>query len=855
MLSEHYPEEKELLLSPDHSDQPLHWTRLRDMQAQERQQLEILSAALKNSEEIETHAPKQEKDPYRDQYQEQERKEVEVTPKRAPESKLVHPEAEVVEQEEPLITTHFMGNSKPIQPWPRKPSRPQKRAVDRTVKPWLTSDGSRDPKTTRPKFSFQKRKSIQELIRPNGKTKYELAREKAQQRSQMKAQGVFANAAKAKAKGKTFAAMKQWQEKQKKCDEERLARQKANWRRQKQLSYALKKQAPVQAAFVEDCATTKPQEVAIEAIAKSALASFREEVIPQVVPDRKQIAAMTDPSTWQHPIEQDDMHNDTKRSEPPSADSDNGEQPQHEKLPDEPLMSYRRKRTLQYPKYSHHVSQVFGSNMKANTARVRVKNFQKRNKELCQTPKLSASELKRRVEELDAREAEMKNERRELQRLRQSAKESLKRARQKEMEITKLQEEVTSKFDNYKKKEMKLLDKQRGEVQRKLRQLSLVPVKEERDRSAALERMLQEERERHEREEARLKASVGSVRKSNAQLQARIKQQKEEISRLRQARLEAWGSAGNVDAVPMTKGRGGLYHAKATKMLYSNSYINSSRTKRKLGRGSGKSNCRIISSHSPAVRSSHSPAVRSSHSPAVRSSHSPAVRKLPLKEPSPINSTARAIKELGTFEVVDDLPEPKVIHVNHSEHYKPTSTSQPQVNGFSQTVPTVEPTPLQSIPTFEKLKVQSWTQAAGLPPIPEIYRVDMLPADLASCQAATGSTAPANEIEPQPGKRVLDYWDHSRRVEFANNSFQIITPPNSTVRTCQCYANGDIEKELQDGTIVYFYKENQIITATEPNGVERLYFQSQFEVKFPSGEKDIIFPDGRVQRFPADVGG
>eukprot|EP00495_Collosphaeridae_sp_1-RS-2012_P008308 TRINITY_DN8242_c0_g1_i1.p1 TRINITY_DN8242_c0_g1~~TRINITY_DN8242_c0_g1_i1.p1 ORF type:complete len:70 (+),score=23.34 TRINITY_DN8242_c0_g1_i1:34-243(+) len=53
-----------------------------------------------------------------------------------------------------------MGNSKPTKPWPRKPSRPQKRAVDRTVKPWsLRQTAAVDPKTTRPKFSFQKRKS------------------------------------------------------------------------------------------------------------------------------------------------------------------------------------------------------------------------------------------------------------------------------------------------------------------------------------------------------------------------------------------------------------------------------------------------------------------------------------------------------------------------------------------------------------------------------------------------------------------------------------------------------------------------------------------------------------------------
>merc|ERR1719204_2884506 len=369
-------------------------------------------------------------------------------------------------------------------------------------------------------------------------------------------------------------------------------------------------------------------------MAKPTLPKIRQEFTPQVIPDQEHIASLTDPSIWQQPLEDDYTSNDMKRSEPPSetinsakngtlndsfrycykttsdekatveADSDNPEQPQQdppEDLPNEPSFCHRRKRTSHYPKYSHHVSQVFGSNMKAVTARLRAKNFQKRNIELCQTPKLSARELKRRVEELEAREAELKNERRELQRLRQSAGESLKRARQKEMEITKLQDEVTSKFDSYKKKEMKLLEKQRGEVQRKLRQLSLVPVKEERDKIAALERELQEERERHEREEARLKASVSSVRKSNAQLQARVKQQKEEISRLRQARLEAWGSAGNVDALPLTKVRG-LYNAKAAKMLYSNSYINSSRTKRKPRRGSAKPNCQIISSHTPTVR-------------------------------------------------------------------------------------------------------------------------------------------------------------------------------------------------------------------------------------------------------------
>ncbi|KAG2379495.1 hypothetical protein C9374_006612 [Naegleria lovaniensis] len=102
-----------------------------------------------------------------------------------------------------------------------------------------------------------------------------------------------------------------------------------------------------------------------------------------------------------------------------------------------------------------------------------------------------------------------------------------------------------------------------------------------------------------------------------------------------------------------------------------------------------------------------------------------------------------------------------------------------------------------------------------------------------------------SKVDMGNGKIEIKYRSGRRDIQFSNGTTKKLYPDKSCL---VFFNNGDIKKTFEDGVVVYYYASLQTTHVSYPNGLEMYKFpNTQLERHFPSGEKEIVFPDKTVK--------
>jgi hypothetical protein len=103
----------------------------------------------------------------------------------------------------------------------------------------------------------------------------------------------------------------------------------------------------------------------------------------------------------------------------------------------------------------------------------------------------------------------------------------------------------------------------------------------------------------------------------------------------------------------------------------------------------------------------------------------------------------------------------------------------------------------------------------------------------------------------------FDYWpssrgiasDDGREVKFGNGDVVInFKDGRKKLKRSDCnyvlFNNGDVQIDFDDGRVAYRYKQTLAIEITLPDRTTHCLFRTgQREIRFPNGDKYIVFPD------------
>jgi len=727
-------------------------------------------------------------------------------------------------------------------------SPPPARTVhDRTVKPWRTADGSRRAGgPAPPKFSFLKKsRDGMGIVRPKGKTRYELAVERRRQREQEKLESKDS-----KGEGNKFTAhprstrqkelitnMKAWREKQ---HEAHSKAQRRAAKRNRSRPVVPPPSAPRPSTPPKPSAQQQAQEA------------------DQGPPDVG-IWSQPLPTLQSVPVEdgQDPGWVPEPDVEPAGAAAPARAEVDH--LPNVP----RRARTKHHPKYSHHVSQVFGGNARPRlSGRTKLKRAT-----LPSEPKVTQRELKTKMAEYERLCQEAKASKRESTRARTAAAEDVKRARLSRDEAQQVLEDERTSFTKWRNKEKRKLEKARLDVNQQLRKLRCVPDRTERDQIAQLKAEAVKTKKDHASRVEKLKADNNRMRKTIGSQRDTIKNLREEVQRLEKLRLEAWGSsAASVPVEPPRKPHpSAKLPAGGAQLLYSNSYANTQVKRPKPG-SRGNPSIAIVH-HGPGSASS---AIGAQTVTTSWNHHGTTATPASL----PLDSATQRILAGVGFNAADVPVEESTARAIRQTASPPSGATQAQLIPPQSTVPPRiirHSAPVSSTPPpagaeskvqdlRPRLAVNLMPQATGLPAIPTTYRPDRLPTSVQECGAITGVDAilknpdPATAARPGGTTQTAIFPDGSQRVRFTNGCTEVTGPPCTAgeLQRARFFANGDLEKTLGDGRIVYYYASSNVVSVTCPRtGREDTFFETQHEVRFRSGRKEVTRPNGQVEVHPS----
>ncbi|XP_043552208.1 centromere protein J-like [Chiloscyllium plagiosum] len=106
------------------------------------------------------------------------------------------------------------------------------------------------------------------------------------------------------------------------------------------------------------------------------------------------------------------------------------------------------------------------------------------------------------------------------------------------------------------------------------------------------------------------------------------------------------------------------------------------------------------------------------------------------------------------------------------------------------------------------------------------------------------------EIRYPDGKLEQFLANGSRIITFRNGTRKEVSADGQCVTIT--FFNGDVKTFMPDQKVIYYYADAKTTHTTYPNGMEMLQFpNNQIEKHYPDGKKEIIFPDQTVKHlFP-----
>ncbi|XP_078412879.1 uncharacterized protein LOC144689571 [Cetorhinus maximus] len=106
------------------------------------------------------------------------------------------------------------------------------------------------------------------------------------------------------------------------------------------------------------------------------------------------------------------------------------------------------------------------------------------------------------------------------------------------------------------------------------------------------------------------------------------------------------------------------------------------------------------------------------------------------------------------------------------------------------------------------------------------------------------------EVQYPDGKLEQFLINGSRIITFRNGTRKEVSADGQSVTIT--FFNGDVKTFMPDQKVIYYYADAKTTHTTYPNGMERLQFpNNQIEKHYPDGKKKILFPDQTVKHlFP-----
>ncbi|XP_038646720.1 centromere protein J-like [Scyliorhinus canicula] len=106
------------------------------------------------------------------------------------------------------------------------------------------------------------------------------------------------------------------------------------------------------------------------------------------------------------------------------------------------------------------------------------------------------------------------------------------------------------------------------------------------------------------------------------------------------------------------------------------------------------------------------------------------------------------------------------------------------------------------------------------------------------------------EIQYPDGKLEQFLMNGSRIITFRNGTRKEVSADGQSVTIT--FFNGDMKTFMPDQKVIYYYADAKTTHTTYPNGMEMLQFpNNQIEKHYPDGKKEILFPDQTVKHlFP-----
>ncbi|GCB60064.1 hypothetical protein scyTo_0012672 [Scyliorhinus torazame] len=107
------------------------------------------------------------------------------------------------------------------------------------------------------------------------------------------------------------------------------------------------------------------------------------------------------------------------------------------------------------------------------------------------------------------------------------------------------------------------------------------------------------------------------------------------------------------------------------------------------------------------------------------------------------------------------------------------------------------------------------------------------------------------EIQYPDGKLEQFLMNGSRIITFRNGTRKEVSADGQSVTIT--FFNGDVKTFMPDQKVIYYYADAKTTHTTYPNGMEMLQFpNNQIEKHYPDGKKEILFPDQTVKHLFTD---
>ena len=373
-------------------------------------------------------------------------------------------------------------------------------------------------------------------------------------------------------------------------------------------------------------------------------------------------------------------------------------------------------------------------------------------------------------------------------------------------------------FDKYKKKEEQKIFIKKQEIKKMERNINKIPNRQERNIINEYEMKMKDILSENSLKEQRYKAQIERLRKLNKQLKTDKKELSNQIKTLEKYRLASMKSNNN----------------------HNNRY-----DKENIG-SNNNYNRRPMSSS--VILHGNKNVKNKQYSKNINNRH--LSMSVDVKRPLTMNTyVERYNYKNNSIGIVDDN-EYKTDSDSNTENENNNNNSNNIIINNEYSTEYNDDDDSDDSPSWSNDDNNNKLNKNYLPNIPQEYRHDHMTYEQENSDVILLYNNPLSKMQHPDGRIENIYKDDSKLIIFPNGTKKYIfnnlyINNNEYLQIIVKFPNNDVKKILNDGTEVYYYCNNNIIHVTKKDGLQLFYFDNQqHEIHFPDNSKHILFKDG-----------